>query len=102
MVRKEHTIKQNGEEAKVHRNTVVQMVKRKIFTTPSLLDKSHEIQVFEIKDPVGKQAKMAARDDLVLHLQKTLDNFLSPDKKTTKGILGHGTDRDEPFPKIYP
>ena len=99
---RDYTIRKNGEETKVRRNAVVQMGKRKIFTTSALLDKTHEVQVFAIKDPVGKQAKMAARNELVMHLQRTLDDYQSPDRKTKKGNAGQCADRDEPVPKIYP
>lgn len=88
----------DGKEQTHLRSKVEHEVKRKIFTTSAIRDKRHEVLVFQIKDPVGRQARMAARNELVKKLQTTLDNFLVLELKAkqSKGI------KVGSVPKIHP
>lgn len=80
------------------RSKVEHVVKRKIFDTYALHDKTHALKTFEVKDPVGKQARMKARNDLVMQLQLVLDEYLTLwlRAKQGKGI------KAPPLPRIHP
>lgn len=88
----------DGKEQTVLRSKVEHEVKRKIFTTAAIKDKRHEVQVFETKDPVGRQAKMAARNALVKKLEITLNTFLNLEltAKQSKSV------KVGAVPKIFP
>lgn len=70
---------------KHERESVQDEIKKKMESIQYLKGEKYVTKVFEVQDPEGRERRMAARDQLVAHLQRVVTHFIE-DRRAGKDV----------------